>query len=102
MGTNSKCCGRQADSFRGTGSGDQTVSTRRLARSIAAGRLLSIKEMQADDNDRGIMNIHPFVNSICAFFGKLRANKWFEQATPEKRAALKRDLQPVVDLWEML
>lgn len=44
----------------------------------------------------------PFVNSICAFFGKLRANKWFEQATPEKRAALKRDLQPVVDLWAQL
>jgi hypothetical protein len=80
----------------------QPVSTRRLARSIAAGRLLSIKEMQANDSDRGIMNIHPFVNSICAFFGKLRANKWFEQATPEKRAALKRDLQPVVDLWAML
>ena len=30
------------------------VSTRRLARSIEAGRLLSIKEMQVDDNDRGI------------------------------------------------
>jgi hypothetical protein len=80
----------------------QPVSTRRLARSIEAGRLLSIKEMQADDNDRGIMNIHPAVNAICAFFGKLRRGGWFETATPEKRAAFKRDLQPVVDLWAQL
>ena len=78
------------------------VSTRRLGRSISAGRLPSIMEMQVDDNDRGIMNVHPFVNSICAFFGKLRQGGWFETATPEKLAALKRDLQPVVDLWAKL
>ena len=84
------------------GTNGQPVSTRRLARSIEAGRLLSIKQMQVDENDRGIMNIHPFVNSICAFFGKLRRGGWFETATPEKRAALKRDLQPVVDLWAEL
>ena len=52
--------------------------------------------------DRGIMNVHPFVNSICTFFGKLRQGGWFETATPEKLAALKRDLQPVVDLWAKL
>ena len=49
-----------------------------------------------------VMNIHPFVNAIYAFFGKLRRGGWFETATPEKRAALKRDLQPVVDLWAEL
>jgi hypothetical protein len=36
------------------------------------------------------------------FFGKLRRGGWFETATPEKRDALERDLQPVVDLWEQL
>ena len=49
-----------------------------------------------------VMNIHPFVNAIYAFFGKLRRGGWFETATPEKRAALKRDLQPVVDLCAKL
>jgi len=78
------------------------VSTRRLARSISAGRLLSIKEMQADDNDRGIDNCHPYINGLCAFFGKLRRGGWFDSATPEMLAALKRDLQPVVDLWSKL
>ena len=84
------------------GQNGQPVSTRRLARSIEAGRLLSIKEMQVDDNDRGVENCHPYINAICAFFGKLRRGGWFETATPEKRAALKRDLQPVVDLWAEL
>ena len=84
------------------GQNGQPVSTRRLARSIEAGRLLSIKEMQVDDNGRGIENCHPHINAICAFFGKLGRGGWFETATPEKLAALKRDLQPVVDLWSEL
>ncbi len=37
-----------------------------------------------------------------AIAGNLRRGGWFETATPEKRAALKRDLQPVVDLWAEL
>ena len=81
---------------------EKPISTRRLGRSIEAGRLLSPAEMQADDADRGIENCHPFVNAICAFFGKLRQGGWFETASPEKLAALKRDLQPVVDLYNQL
>jgi len=78
------------------------VSTRRLARSIEAGRLLSRDEMRPDETDRGIENCHPYVNGIVAFFGKLRRAGWFESASPEKRAALKSDLQPVVDLYSEL
>jgi hypothetical protein len=78
------------------------VSTRRLARSIEAGRLLSPDEMRADDSDRGIENVHPYVNSICAFWGKLERSGWLESATPEKREALSRDLRPVVDIYERL
>jgi hypothetical protein len=78
------------------------VSTRRLSRSIQAGRLLSIEEMQDDDADRGIENVHPYVNSISAFWGKLLRGKWLDSATPEKRAALKRDLQPVIDIYHQL
>ena len=46
--------------------------------------------------------MHPYVNRIVAFFGKLRAGGWLDDATPEKRAALKRDLQPVVDIYNQL
>ena len=78
------------------------VSTRRLARSIEAGRLLAPSEMQADDTDHGIENVHPYVNSICAFWGKLVRGGWLETATPEKREALKRDLQPVIEIYQQL
>ena len=84
------------------GRNGQPISTRRLARSIQAGRLLSIDELETDDADNGIENVHPHVNRICAFIGKLRQAGWFDDATPEKRAALKRDLKPVVDLYSTL
>jgi len=78
------------------------ISSRRLARSIQAGRLLTIEEMADTDADTGIDNVHPYVNGIVTFFGKLRTGGWFADASPEKRAALKRDLQPVIDLYQTL
>jgi hypothetical protein len=84
------------------GCNGEPISTRRLARSIQAGRLLAVDELDADDAERGIENVHPYVNRICAFIGKLRQAGWFHDAPPEKRAALKRDLQPVVDLYAQL
>ena len=54
------------------------------------------------DGERGIETVHPYVNRIVAFFGKLRRAGWFDSAHPEKLAALKRDLQPVVDLYNNL
>jgi hypothetical protein len=82
-------------------SGDP-ISTRRLARSIEAGRLLSVEELEDDDADEGIENVHPYVNRISAFWGRLLRDGWLDTATPEKRAALKRDLQPVVDIYRQL
>jgi hypothetical protein len=78
------------------------VSTRRLARSIEAGRLLSVSELESSDDDQGIENVHPYVNRICAFWGKLRRGGWLKTATPDKRAALKRDLEPVVAIYNEL
>ena len=78
------------------------ISARRLARSIQAGRLLSIEEMSATDEDSGIDNVHPHVNGIVSFFAKLRAGGWFNEAPPEKRDALKRDLAPVIELYQTL
>ena len=81
---------------------NEPLSTRRLARSIEAGRLLSIEEMEPDENDRGIENVHPYVNSICAFWGKLVRGGWLNNATPEQRDALRRDLLPVVEIYHRL
>ncbi len=71
---------------------------RRFARSIQAGRLLSPDELAAEQSDTGIENVHPHVNRIVAFFARLKASGWLARADEHKRAALKRDLQPIIDI----
>jgi hypothetical protein len=78
------------------------VSVRRFARSIQAGRLLSADELEGDDADAGIENVHPYVNRIVAFFARLKESGWLKSADEYKRAALKRDLQPIIDIHEQL
>lgn len=74
----------------------------RFSRSIQAGRLMSAKELEAERADRGTENIHPYVNRIQAFFGRLRDSGWLRTAGEHKRAALKRDLQPIIDIYNQL
>ena len=76
----------------------QPVSLRRFARSIQAGRLLTRAELNADAADAGIENVHPYVNRIVAFFARLKSSGWLANADAHKRAALKRDLQPIIEL----
>lgn len=87
---------------KAVGSNGRPISARRLARSIQAGRLLTVEEMAATDADTAIETVHPHVNGIVTFIGKLRSAGWFDDAPPEKRAALKRDLEPVVELYKTL
>ena len=76
----------------------QPVSLRRFARSIQAGRLLTAAELDHDDSDAGIENVHPYVNRIVAFFARLKSSGWLGNADAHKRAALKRDLQPIIEI----
>ena len=78
------------------------VSTRRLRRSISAGRLLETDEVNLPENDRGIDNHIPFVNRLVAWWARMREKGWQEHATPEQRAALKRDLEPIVSIYDEL
>lgn len=78
------------------------ITLLRFARSIQAGRLMTAKELEAERADRGTDNIHPYVNRIVAFFGRLRDSGWLRNAGEHKRAALKRDLQPIIDIYNQL
>jgi hypothetical protein len=78
------------------------ITLLRFARSIQAGRLMTAKELEAERADRGTENIHPYVNRIQAFFGRLRDSGWLRNAGEHKRAALKRDLQPIIDIYNQL
>lgn len=78
------------------------VSTRRLRKSIIVGRLLTPEELHPDPTDRGIENHIPFVNRLVALWARMKERRWLQSATHEQRGALKRDLQPVVDIYQQL
>ncbi len=72
------------------------VSTRRLRKSITAGRLLTPEEMTLDPADRGRLNHIPFLNRLNAWWAQMKENGWLKRATREQKETLKRDLSMVV------
>lgn len=84
------------------GGDGRPVSTRRLRRSISAGRLLETDEVNVPENDRGIENHIPFVNRLVAWWARMRDRDWHKEATAEQRAAVKRDLEPIVAIYNEL
>lgn len=84
-----------------TGAG-RRMSSRRLRRSIDAGRIVTVEELKPDPADKGILNHIPFVNRLVGWWARMREADWLKNAGPEKRAALKRDLQPIVEIYEQL
>ena len=83
-------------------SGTGPVSTRRLRKSIIVGRLLSAEELHPDPTDRGLTNHIPFVNRLVAWWSQMRDKHWLDHATRDQRAALKRDLHPVIEIYNQL
>ena len=78
------------------------MSVRRLRRSIEVGRVIPADELQADPADAGIVNHIPFVNRLVGWWGRMRAEGWLKTASKEQRAALKRDLQPIIEIHNQL
>jgi hypothetical protein len=76
-------------------------SKRRLAKSLLLGRPATDEDMEAG-KDCGIENVHPYVNGVCGFWRKLNDLGWVKRAGTEKLRAFKRDLQPVVDIYNTL
>lgn len=80
---------------------EKGMSSRRLRKSLLLGRPATDEDMEMG-TDKGIENVHPYVNSICGFWGKLKEFGWVKRAGTEKLRAFKRDLQPVVDIYNTL
>lgn len=95
-------CDDQARWLRIAAEAGDTVSTRRLRKSINAGRLLSVAEIKLDPADRGIPNHIPHVNRLCAWWAHMKKTRWLERATKAQCATLKRDLMPVIKIFEQL
>ncbi len=71
------------------------VPTRRLRKSITAGRLLTPAEMTPDPADRGRLNHIPFLNRLAAWWAQMKHSGWLRRATREQKDTLKRDLSLV-------
>ncbi len=78
------------------------MSTRRLRKSLTLGRVANDKDLEPDDTDKGVENHIPFVNRLCVWWKRLRENQWLDNATDEQKAALKRDLAPIVSIYNLL
>ena len=78
------------------------LSTRRLRKSLNLGRVATDHDMEPDTADKGIENHIPFVNRLAVWWKRMQEARFLQTATPEQREALKRDLQPVVEIYRQL
>ena len=63
-----------------------------------ADKLSRVAWLQSDAAIAGILNHIPFVNRLVGWWSRMRAAGWLKSATREQRAALKRDLQPIINI----
>jgi hypothetical protein len=78
------------------------MSTRRLRKSLNLGRIATDKDMEPDAADKGIDNHIPFVNRLSVWWRRMQSSRFLETSTAEQRQALKRDLEPVVSIYNQL
>lgn len=78
------------------------ISTRRLRKSISLGRVASDKDLEPTESDKGIENHIPFVNRLVVWWKHLQGDRFLDNASEEQRQALKRDLEPVISIYNQL
>jgi hypothetical protein len=78
------------------------MSVRRLAKSIILGRVARPDEVSTPKGDRGIDNVHPHVNRLIAFWGKMKRVGWLQDAEADQITTMIEDLMPVVKIIEEL
>lgn len=78
------------------------MSTRRLRKSLNLGRIATDKDLEPDDSDKGVENHIPFVNRLSVWWKRMQADRFLATATSDQREALKRDLEPVVSIYNQL
>jgi hypothetical protein len=78
------------------------MSTRRLRKSLNLGRVATAKDMEPDDADQGVENHIPFVNRLALWWKRMQADRFLSTSTYEQRQALKRDLEPIINIYNQL
>ena len=85
-----------------TAASSEKMGKRRLRASINAGRVLSVEEVTPDPADKGQTFYLLFINRLCQWFAKRTEHDPVAKWTPELRAMLKRQLQPIVNIFNTL
>ena len=78
------------------------MSTRRLRKSLSLGRIATAQDLEPHPADKGIENHIPFVNRLVGWWRRMQQDRFLDTATREQREALKRDLEPVVSIYDQL
>ena len=78
------------------------ISTRRLRKSLSLGRVATPADLEPEPADKGIENHIPFVNRLVGWWRRMQDARFLATATREQREALKRDLEPVVQIYNQL
>lgn len=78
------------------------MSTRRLRKSLNLGRIATAEDLEPQEADKGIENHLPYVNRISVWWKRMQRDRFLSTATDEQREALKRDLEPVVAIYQQL
>jgi len=78
------------------------MTTRRLRKSINLGRIANEDDMEPNPADKGIENHLPFVNRLSVWWKRMQSSRFLSTSTREQRAALKRDLEPIVQIYNQL
>ena len=78
------------------------MSTRRLRKSLSLGRVATDADLEPDPADKGVENHIPFVNRLALWWRHMQEKRFLAGATYEQRQALKRDLEPVVNIYNQL
>lgn len=78
------------------------LSKRRLRVSINMGRVVSVDEMNGDPADRAQQTYMNWIMRLCQWWRKRIEGDPINRWDDEDRAALKRDLKPLVEIYEQL
>lgn len=93
---------RWIDTCVAEGRAGRRVSTRRLRKSLNLGRVATDADMEPEPADKGIDNHIPFVNRLVGWWRRMQQDRFLDNASPEEREALKRDLEPVISIYDQL
>ena len=78
------------------------MTLRRLRKSINLGRIATPADLEPDPADKGIENHLTYVNRLSVWWRHMQGDLFLSKSTHEQRQALKRDLEPVVNIYNQL